>query len=63
MKRNWLIVLVAVVLMGFVLAGCEDAAPVLAGTPTPAATPTKTEISVPLTALAKTSRPSRSALR
>ena len=40
MKRNWLIVLAAVVLMGFVLAGCEDAAPVLAGTPTPAATPT-----------------------
>ena len=39
MNRSFLALLL-VVLMLFALAGCDDASPVLAGTPTPAATPT-----------------------
>ena len=39
MKRRLLLILIAVLLV-FALFGCEDATPVLSGTPTPAATPT-----------------------
>ena len=40
MKRRLLPILLAAALFIFALAGCEDATPVLSGTPTPAATPT-----------------------